>query len=155
MKYEVEPVTETDLKGILALQKVCFQSEAELYNDYAITPLTQDLASIKSEFRESTFLKVAEGAKIIASVRSQLKDATCHISRLVVHPEFQNQGLGRLLMSAMESNSLSQHPETKTFELFTGNKSEKNIALYKKLGYQVFKTKTLGTIEFVFMGKTF
>ena len=29
------------------------------------------------------------------------------------------------------------------FELFTGYKSERNIYLYQKLGYQVFKTETV------------
>ena len=33
----------SDLEEILALQKLAYQSEAELYDDYTIPPLTQSL----------------------------------------------------------------------------------------------------------------
>ena len=40
------------------------------------------------------------------------------------------------------------------FELFTGHKSEKNIALYQKMGYRLFHQKTVnGNLTLVYMEK--
>jgi hypothetical protein len=41
------------------------------------------------------------------------------------------------------------------FELFTGHKSEKNIHIYKKLGYKNFKTdKITDNLNLIYMEKT-
>jgi hypothetical protein len=39
-----------DAAQILALQKVAYQSEAALYNDWTIPPLTQTLPQLEAEF---------------------------------------------------------------------------------------------------------
>jgi len=57
---------------------------------------------------------------------------------LIVHPNYQNQGIGRNLMTAIEKHFT---PAAKRFELFTGHKSRRNIFLYQKLGYRVFKSE--------------
>jgi hypothetical protein len=41
-----------------------------------------------------------------------------------------------------------------TYELFTGDKSEKNLALYRKLGYKDFKTKQINkSLTLLFLQK--
>ena len=40
-----------DLGTILQLQKDGFRSEAEMYNDFTIPPLQQDLESLENEYR--------------------------------------------------------------------------------------------------------
>jgi hypothetical protein len=47
-----------DVDEILSLQKVSFISEAELYDNFNIEPLTQTFESISEDFKEYTFLKV-------------------------------------------------------------------------------------------------
>lgn len=64
---------------------------------------------------------------------------TCYIGRLIVHPDFQNQGIGTKLMKEIE-NKFSY---CKKFELITGHKSEKNIKLYEKLNYNIYKMEKL------------
>ncbi len=49
-----------DMVKILRLQKCAFISEAELYNDYSIPPLTQGIEEIKQDFANKVFLKVEE-----------------------------------------------------------------------------------------------
>jgi hypothetical protein len=39
----IEPASIEDASEILTLQKLCYQSEAEIYNDYNIPPLIQAL----------------------------------------------------------------------------------------------------------------
>lgn len=137
---EISKATMEDLESILHLQKECYQSEAELHNEYNIPPLTQSLASIKDDFTQGTlFLKGMVGGKIIASVRGNSQNGTTYIGRLVVKKEYQNNKIGQSLMGLIESH-LSN---CSRYELFTGHKSEKNISLYQKLGYQEFKRQLI------------
>ncbi|UCD85777.1 MAG: GNAT family N-acetyltransferase [Deltaproteobacteria bacterium] len=124
-----------DAKEILDLQKLAFKSEAEIYDDYTISPLTQTLEEIETDFENQVFLKASADGKIIGSVRAYIKLDTCFIGRLIVHPDFQNQSIGTKLMHEIEKH----FSKTKRFEIFTGYRSMKNIYLYQKLGYRIFK----------------
>jgi GNAT superfamily N-acetyltransferase len=138
------------LVEILQLQKECYQTEAETYNDYNIPPLTQDLESLKDEFKKSTILKGMVNGHIIASVRGYSDKETCYIERLIVNKDYQNRGLGRLLMNSIESI----FKDCTRFELFTGFKSQKNLYLYNKLGYNEFKQQKINeNLTFVYLEK--
>jgi ribosomal protein S18 acetylase RimI-like enzyme len=128
-----------DAREILDLQKLAYQSEAEIYNDYTIPPLTQTVEEIRDDFEKQVFLKASMDGRIIGSVRAYLKEETCFVGRLIVHPDFQKQGIGTRLMHEIKR----YYSKTSRFELFTGNKSERNISFYQKLGYQVFKAETV------------
>jgi len=142
---------EENLNEILALQKLAYQSEAELNNDFDIPPLTQTLEEIRAEFGQALFLKAMEGERIIGSVRAHEKDGTCHIGRLIVHPEYQNRGIGSRLLRDIESRF-----DCKRFELFTSERSERNLYLYKKFGYREFKRLPLNEkTTLVFLEKTY
>ena len=130
----------SDMNEILLLQKLAYESEAKLYNDFNIPPLIQTLKEIEEEFKNHIFLKSMENGKIVGSVRAVLIDSkTCYIGRLNVHPDFQNQGIGTNLMREIENI----FKECERFELITGHRSIKNIKLYEKLGYKIFKTEKL------------
>ena len=139
-----------DATEILALQKIAYEKEATLYDDWNIPPLTQSLSEIQKEFKESIVIKAIVGAKIIGSVRASLDSDLCKIGRLIVHPEYQRKGIGSLLMQNIES----QFPNAKRFELFTGTKSIDNIRLYRKLGYVECRQQDLSPkVRVVFMEK--
>ncbi len=124
---KIEKAARDDLSDILALQKIAFKSEAEIYNDFSIQPLHQTIEEIQDEWKTHTFLKMTdEKGNIVGSVRAVAKERGCFIGKLIVHPEFQNRGIGRSLMSAIES----QFDNSDFYELFTGSKSRKNISLY-------------------------
>lgn len=121
-----------DLETILELQKESYLQEAEIYNDFSIPPLTQDLDSLKREWKDGVVLKAVLNDQIIGSVRARLVDGVCEIGKLIVKPGFQNQGIGKKLMAAIEK----QFNNCSVYELFTGNRSEKNLAMYRKSGYK-------------------
>jgi len=149
--YRIEKAEEADLNEILSLQKLAYQSEAELNNDFNIPPLTQTLEDIRVEFGQALFLKVMDGGRIIGSVRAREKDGTCHIGRLIVHPEFQNRGVGSRLFKDVENRF-----DCRRFELFTSERSERNLYLYKKFGYREFKRLPLNEkTTLVFLEKTY
>jgi ribosomal protein S18 acetylase RimI-like enzyme len=147
---QIIKATKEDLSIILELQKLAYQSEAKIYYDLTIPPLLQTLEEVEDQFRSHIFLKAVLNDKIIGSVRATEKEGTCYIGRLIVHPENQNQGLGRKLMQEIEKNFNSSN----RFELFTGSLSYKNISFYKKLGYKLFKFEKISdTFELAYMEK--
>jgi ribosomal protein S18 acetylase RimI-like enzyme len=136
----IERANVEDAREILDLQKLAYQSEAAIYNDYTIPPLTQTLVEIEADFEKQLFLKVIIDERIVGSVRGYMRDETCFIGRLIVHPDFQNRGIGTGLLDEIEQT----FSQAKRFELFTGNKSERNLYLYQKQGYKRFKTGMVG-----------
>lgn len=128
-----------DAEEILELQKLAYVSEAEILGDFTIPPLHQTIEEIRSEFDRQVFLKVERENRIIGSVRCFLEEGTCYIGKLIVHPDHQNRGIGTRLLFAAEN----QYPTAKRYELFTSQLSEKNLHIYKKNGYEIFKRKVM------------
>lgn len=136
VSIQIAPAIPSDAAEILNLQKLAYRSEAALYDDPDLPPLTQTQAELEAEFMRWSFLKaIAEDGRIVGSVRACLEDDTCYIARLFVHPDYQNQGIGSLLLEAIER----QFAQAARYELFTGEKSARNLYLYQKLGYRVIR----------------
>ncbi len=150
MDISIALATTDDAAEILALQKLAYQSEAEINDDWIIPPLTQTLPEIVSEFEAKVFLKAMCEGKIIGSVRASIDSGTCQIGRLIVHPDYQGRGIGSLLMASIEK----AFSDAERFELFTGTKSSNNIRFYRKLGYQEYREENLSPkVRLVFMEK--
>ncbi len=146
----IEQASAEDAKEILDLQKLAYQSEAAIYNDYTIPPLTQTLEEMEADFEKQVFVKATIDGKIIGSVRGHLNEGTCFIGRLIVHPDFQNRGIGTRLLNEIERIFI----QARRFELFTGNRSERNLHLYQKQGYEPFKTEMIAEeLVIVFLEK--
>lgn len=146
----IEKALEWDLEEILKLQKLAYISEAEICNDFSIPPLTQTYEEIKEEYKNRVFLKAITDGKIVGSVRADEQSGICNIGKLIVHPEFQNKGIGTKLMSEIEK----YFKACKKYELFTGKMSVKNIYFYNKLGYEIYKeVKVSDTLTFVYLEK--
>ena len=140
-----------DLQEILDLQYLAYQSEAKLFNNPDIPPLKQTLQEVLDEYHKGIILKaVDENNVIIGSVRGYCENETVHIGKLMVHPERQGEGIGTKLLLEMEK----QYPNQR-YELFTSSRSEKNIALYERLGYKIFSEKQItDELKFVYLEKT-
>ena len=117
-EYSIIKAQESDVEEILSLQYTAYQSEAILYNDFSIQPLTQTVEQALVEFREDVVLKAVSESRIIGSVRAYEKRDTAYVGKLMVHPDFQNQSIGKRLLQAIESEFPGRR-----FELFTGAKS--------------------------------
>ncbi len=152
MDISIVQASPEDAVEILALQKLAYQSEAELNDDWTIPPLTQTLPEILSEFETKVVLKAMCAGIIIGSVRAYLDYdyGTCQVGRLIVRPDFQGKWIGTLLMDKIEK----AFPHAERFELFTGIKSLNNIRLYQRLGYKEYREEDLSPkVRLVFMEK--
>jgi ribosomal protein S18 acetylase RimI-like enzyme len=139
-----------DLQEILQLQRLAYQSEAKLCNNPNIPPLTQTLEEMATEFAAALFLKaVDDDEHIVASVRAHSENGVLHIGKLMVHPDLQGQGIGTKLLEEIETACPHER-----YELFTSTKSERNIKLYERAGYGIFKERDMGNgLRFVYLRK--
>ncbi|MFF0557375.1 GNAT family N-acetyltransferase [Streptomyces sp. NPDC020472] len=137
-----------DAEHILKLQYLCYQSEAELYGDWSIEPLTQSLDALRAELAEGHGLVARLGDEVVASVRARLdEDGTVRIAKLIVHPRMQRHGLGGRLLDGIERHfaaAAGAATSAKRFQLFTGHRSEGNLRLYRSKGYEQVATRELG-----------
>ena len=139
-----------DAATLLALQKLAYQSEAQIYHEFTIPPLTQNLDEMRNDITSKVFLKAQIEGKILGSVRGYQEGSTGFIERLMVHPDCQGQGIGTALIKQIESC----FGQVQRFELFTGHRSERNIHLYQRLGYKIFKNQKINNnLSIVFMEK--
>lgn len=136
MSVIISVAGEDDAEQILKLQYLGYQSEAELYGDWGIEPLTQSLESLRAELADRHVLVARLGEEVVGTVRGRVDEAgLARIGRLVVHPRMQRHGLGGRLLEAMERRLLEQGPVT-AFSLFTGHRSLGNLRLYARQGYR-------------------
>jgi len=146
----IRMASKEDAAAVLALQKLAYQSEARLYNDWAIPPLVQTIESLLEEFAGSVVLKAMLDDRLVGSVRARLNGDTCEIARLAVHPDLQGRGIGSELLRSIED----RFDNVARYELFTGSKSEANIRLYERHGYKITHTKPMSEkVSFTFMEK--
>jgi ribosomal protein S18 acetylase RimI-like enzyme len=139
-----------DAGEILSLQKLAYESEARLYDDWSIAPLMQDVTHLAQQIRSETVLKAVAQTQIVGSVRALEQNGTCSIGRLIVLPSLQRRGIGSRLMAAIEAS----FPRAALFELFTGHLSRTNLELYARLGYRTVRTQEVSAkTSLVFMQK--
>jgi tRNA (guanine37-N1)-methyltransferase len=83
---------------------------------------------------EWTTLVLRSGGRLVGAVRGRPAGDDWDIGRLMVAPDLQGRGIGRVLLEAIEAAAPA---EVSTYVLFTGALSERNIRIYKKSGYRL------------------
>ena len=68
---DIARATTSDATAILALQRLAYRGEAELYDDRSIPPLTQTPSELIDEFQTMVFLKASDSGTVVGSVRAK------------------------------------------------------------------------------------
>ena len=147
---EIIRAEKSDLKMILELQYSAYQSEAKLLNNFEIPPLKQTLCEVEQEFVKGVFLKATdENGNIIGSIRAHINENTTFVNKVIVQPEKQGQGIGTKLLLMIEQECV-----TGRYELFTSDKSVRNIKLYERIGYVKYRDQKISdNLTLIFMEK--
>jgi GNAT superfamily N-acetyltransferase len=133
----IQKAETADLPRILEVQRLAYQEQAWLCNDFEIPPLTETLGEVLRVFPSLVMLKaVDDNGDIVGSVRGRPEGGTCHVGRLFVHPDHQGTGIGTRLLREIEKECPCPR-----YELFTSSKSLKNLRFYEYYGYRRFAEK--------------
>ena len=135
---KIVKATESDVLDLYRLQLLTFESEAEM------------IGSRMATFTQwHTYKLVDDGGRIIGGIRYQYDDGVVEVGRLMVHPNYRQQGLARKLLVFVDEQC-SQDRRV----LYTCTKSWINIKLYTKMGYKAVREIQDETgLSFVYMEK--
>ena len=141
-----------DAGEILTLQRAAYVTEAQLYRDVDLPPLTQSLVDLAAELArpEVTVWGYRDGGRLVAAMRIRTEGDVAHLGRVVVAPDLQGRGLGSALLSWVE-HLLPE--EVSAVELFTGEHSTANLRLYTRLGYRETMRTPVGEYSIVHLRK--
>jgi ribosomal protein S18 acetylase RimI-like enzyme len=131
----------TDAPQIAALVNACYRGEESRRGWTTEADLLEGTRTDDQEVRaliasrDSVILKCLTGARLIASVHLQKRDAAASLGMLVVRPDRQARGVGKRLMHAAEAYAARQWRCT-TMTLCVISVRSELIAFYERRGYR-------------------
>ena len=125
------PGTSHDAPEVLVLQRCCWVAEAIANDTLDIPPLREDLTAVRGWVGTGWLLR--DGPRLIGDVRGAVDGDVWRIGRLMVAPDRQGEGLGRRLLMHAETAAPAG---IRRFALFTGRRSDRNLAMYERAGYR-------------------
>ena len=137
---------------LLTLRRAAFVSEAQLYDDPHIPPLTQTLDELVEDLADANVITLGAwiGHRLVGSIRVLLEGKKATLGRLAVAPDLQGMGIGTELLLAVVPH-LSEGIEE--VWVFTGRDSVQNLALYAKHGYAHEYDQTAGDLTYAYLRK--
>lgn len=137
----VGPVRIEDTGEMYTVQLAAYVSEAQLYSAPDIPPLLETLAQLRADVVAPEVLVFGAwlGSRLIGSVRGRPGGNRMEVARFGVAPDMRGRGVGRTLLSTLESAVPSGIRE---LWLTTGVRSAGNIRLYENAGYRQVGNRT-------------
>jgi len=148
----IDLITAEHAGELLTLRRAAFVSEAQVYNDPNIPPLTQTLAELTADIQADGVVTLGawRGHRLVGSIRVGIEDDKATLGRLAVAPDVQGHGIGTKLLFAI----LTYLPENTTeLWVFTGQDSKQNIALYNKAGFEHEFDEQAGGLTYAYLRK--
>ena len=147
---KIELATEQDIPEILELQYKAFGTQCKELGWEDAPPMTESLESAYEEFSRCTTLKMLnEDGSIIGSIRGNVTDGSLYIGRLMVLPNYQQQGIGKQLFREIQQ-FLPHHRAW----LCTCQQVSSTYDFYLREGFIPFKSEEVGHgLTWVYMEK--
>lgn len=145
LKYTVKKGKHSDLHKIITLYRTVAscsggiaREAGEVTEAYVVNFIDKSLESgiiLTIEDPENPEILIAEihtykpGIRVFAHIFSDLT--------IVVHPDYQGKGIGKLLFRTLLQEIELKHPEIMRVELITRESNKRAIEFYKKLGFSI------------------
>jgi tRNA (guanine37-N1)-methyltransferase len=122
-----------DAGELLTLQRAAFMPEGRLNGSFEIPPLTESLADVAASLATGMVLVARLRGRLVGAVRGEERPGgRWYVGRLMVAPDLQRQGIGSVLMDAIEALAPAG---TAAYALFTGAASAATLGYYRRRGY--------------------
>ncbi|MFT4297185.1 MAG: GNAT family N-acetyltransferase [Micropruina sp.] len=131
---ELRPARFEDAAELLVLQRACWTSDAILNDTFEIPALYEGLDVVRASLDRWETWVLRRGSRLIGAVRGHLHGTDWEIGRLMVAPDLQGHGLGRMLLLHIERQAPAS---ARRLWLITGKRSESNLRFYARAGYRV------------------
>lgn len=133
---EIQPLTKEQLPAIVELDKIC------LGGLWTLEGYKRELASPSSHFLVLSGQLALDDANFAQSYATSLLGFGCfwsileeaHITLLAIHPAYQRQGMGKLLLYYLMRLARVQGMERATLEVRVSNQAA--LSLYEKFGFK-------------------
>ena len=136
-KLKIEIANIEDVPELLELHdKAFFAIAAEV--DWLDAPgLKESLEQAREDFPKYMTLKMlSDDGKIVGSVRGRVEDGSLYIGRLMVLPECQGKGYGKILFREIQRRL----PHNCAW-LFTCGEVRRIVSFYEREGFRTFHTE--------------
>lgn len=148
VKMIIELATIQDVPALFDLQRKVFGPLCEELGWEDAPILSESLEYLYEQFAQCTTLKVEdkEGV-IIGSVNGKVKNGSLYIGRLMVLPEYQQQGIGKRLFHEIQSRL----PHSRVW-LCTCQQIRPPYEFYLREGFKPYKSEEVGPgLNWVYM----
>lgn len=134
-EWQVVAATRADAGELLTLQRACWLQEA-IANDSVtgIPALHETLDDVVAWLADWTTFVVRSHGRLVGAVRGRMEGDAWDIGRIMVAPDLQGRGLGRLLLEHIQAVAPAA---AASYVLFTGAGSRDNLRMYKKAGFRL------------------
>lgn len=134
--YTIEIATIDDVPALLDLQRKTFGPQCIEYGWEDAPPMTETLEHAYEEFAQCLTLKIqTPDGQIIGSIRGNVTDGSLYIGRFMVHPDYQQHGLGKQLFHEIQARL----PHKRAW-FFTCKQISSTYEFYLRQGFKPFKT---------------
>ena len=134
MSINLKKATREDIETIWKMQVKAFTSLLEKYQDYDMSPATEDLERILAKYEQpwTTYYFIMENEVSVGAVRviNKADGSRKRISPIWIMPEFRNKGYAQQAFVEIEKIYGSDN-----WCLDTILQEKGNIHLYEKIGY--------------------
>ncbi len=130
----IRPAVPADAGEILTLQRACWMQEQQANPEAWVPALHESLDDVRRWLPDWSVLTMRRAERLVGGARARLEADVWDVGRLMVAPDLQGQGLGRVLLEAIET---AAPVEATSYALFTGAGSTDNLQFYKRAGYRL------------------
>ena len=120
---------------LLAVSLLAYKEESKIINYPQLPPLKENVVELMQS--KTDFFGCFCGEKLVGAIELESKNSAIWICRLVVRPDYFQQGIASKLLAKI----LDDHA---TFFVGTAEKNRPAINLYTKFGFHYKETKVVG-----------